>query len=255
MHPSVSIVIRGYNRERYIGRAIESVLAQTYQDFDLLVWDDGSSDGTAKVAIECAKKDSRVRLAAYDHRGAVKSLKSALADTFGPYLCWVDSDDMLAPTALEETVAALDGNPSVGMVYTDYQVIDTSDQVKSYGRRCRIPYSKDRLLLDFMTFHFRLIRRSVFEQAGGIDDEFRCAEDYDLCLRLSEITEIRRIQKPLYHYRIHPKSVSHEMRLEQVHWSRAAISRALKRRGLSERFEVDLQIHERFSLKRRNPDG
>ena len=255
MHPSVSIVIRGYNRERYIGRAIESVLAQTYQDFDLLVWDDGSSDGTAKVVIECAKKDSRVRLAAYDHRGAVKSLKSALADTFGPYLCWVDSDDTLAPTALEETAAVLDGNPSVGMVYTDYQVIDTSDQVKSYGRRCRIPYSKDRLLLDFMTFHFRLIRRSVFEQAGGIDDEFRCAEDYDLCLRLSEITEIRRIQKPLYHYRIHPKSVSHEMRLEQVHWSRAAISRALKRRGLSERFEVDLQIHERFSLKRRNPDG
>lgn len=255
MHPSVSIVIRGYNRERYIGRAIESVLAQTYQDFDLLVWDDGSSDGTAKVAIECAKKDSRVRLAAYDHRGAVKSLKSALADTFGPYLCWVDSDDMLAPTALEETVAALDGNPSVGMVYTDYQVIDTSDQVKSYGRRCRIPYSKDRLLLDFMTFHFRLIRRSVFEQAGGIDDEFRCAEDYDLCLRLSEITEIRRIQKPLYHYRIHPESVSHEMRLEQVQWSREAISRALERRGLSERFEVDLQIREQFRLKRRNPDG
>ncbi len=255
MHPSVSIVIRGYNRERYIGRAIESVLAQTYQDFDLLVWDDGSNDGTAKVAIECAKKDSRVRLAAYDHRGAVKSLKSALADTFGQYLCWVDSDDMLAPTALEETVAVLEGNPTVGMVYTDYQVIDASDQVKSYGRRCRIPYSKDRMLLDFMTFHFRLIRRSAFEQAGGIDDEFRCAEDYDLCLRLSEITEIRRIQKPLYHYRIHHKSVSQEMRLEQVHWSREAISRALKRRGLSERFEVDLQIHERFSLKRRNPDG
>ncbi len=145
--------------------------------------------------------------------------------------------------------------PQLQVVYTDYQVIDAADQVKSYGRRCRIPYSKDRLLLDFMTFHFRLIRRSVFEQASGIDDEFQCAEDYDLCLRLSEITEIRRIQKPLYHYRIHPESVSHEMRLEQVQWSREAISRALERRGLSERFEVDLQIREQFRLKRRNPDG
>jgi glycosyltransferase involved in cell wall biosynthesis len=255
MHPSVSIVIRGYNRDGYIGRAIESVLAQTYQDFDLLVWDDGSTDKTAKVAIEYAKKDRRVRIAAYDHRGAVKSLKSALADTFGPYLCWVDSDDMLAPTALEETVAVLEGNPTVGMVYTDYQVIDASDRVTGYGKRCRIPYSKDRMLLDFMTFHFRLIRRSVFEQAGGIDESFLCAEDYDLCLRLAELTEVRRIPKPLYFYRIHSDSVSQRMRIDQIHCARDAVSHALERRGLSDRFEIDLQIRGRFSLRRRKPNG
>jgi len=232
MYPTVSIIIRGYNREHYIGRAIESVLAQTYTDFDLLVWDDGSTDKTAQIVIECAKKDRRIRIAACNHRGAVKSLKAALADTFGPYLCWVDSDDTLAPTALEETVAVLNANPTVGMVYTDYQVMDSADRITGYGKR-----------------------RSVFDQVGGIDESFQCAEDYDLCLRLSEITEIRRIQKPLYHYRIHPESVSHEMRLEQVQWSREAISRALERRGLSERFEVDLQIREQFRLKRRNPDG
>ncbi|BBO66326.1 hypothetical protein DSCA_02560 [Desulfosarcina alkanivorans] len=255
MYPSVSVIIRGYNREQYIGQAIESVLAQTYTDFDLLVWDDGSTDKTAQIAIEYAKKDRRVRVAACDHRGAVKSLKAAVADTFGAYLCWVDSDDLLSPTALEETVAVLDGDTSVGMVYTAYQLIDTVGRVKGHGRRCRIPYSKDRLLLDFMTFHFRLIRRSVFEQAGGIDPDFRCAEDYDLCMRLSEVTEIRHIQKPLYQYRVHPRSISHEMRLEQVHWSREAIANTLKRRGLADRFEVDLQIRERFSLKRREPDG
>ncbi|PXF60197.1 MAG: filamentous hemagglutinin [Deltaproteobacteria bacterium] len=255
MYPSVSVIIRGYNRERYISQAIESVLAQTYTDFDLLVWDDGSTDKTAQIAIKYAKKDRRVRVAACDHRGAVKSLKAGVADTFGAYLCWVDSDDFLSPSALEETVAVLDGNPSVGMVYTDYQLIDTIGRIKGHGRRCRIPYSKDRLLLDFMTFHFRLIRRSVFEQTGGIDADFRCAEDYDLCMRLSEVTEIRHIQKPLYQYRVHPRSISHEMRLEQVHWSREAIANALKRRGLADRFEVDLQIRERFSLKRREPDG
>jgi len=254
MYPSVSVIIRGYNRERYIGQAIESVLAQTYKDFDLLVWDDGSTDKTAQIAIECAKEDRRVRVAACDHRGAVKSLNAAVADTFGAYLCWVDSDDLLSPTALEETVAVLEGNPSVGMVYTDYQLIDTIGRIKGLGRRCRIPYSKDRLLLDFMTFHFRLLRRSAFEQAGGINEEFTCAEDYDLCMRLSEVTEIRHIQKALYQYRVHPRSISHEMRLEQVHWSREAISNALKRRGLADRFEVDLQIRERFSLRRRNLD-
>ena len=253
-YPTVSVIIRGYNRERYIGPAIESVLAQTYTDFDLLIWDDGSTDKTARIAIEYAKKDRRIRVAACEHRGAVKSLRAAVADTFGAYLCWVDSDDLLSPTALEETVAVLDEHPSVGMVYTDYQLIDAAGRIKGRGRRCRIPYNKDRLLLDFMTFHFRLMRRSVLEQVGGINENFRCAEDYDLCLRLSEITEIRHIQKPLYQYRVHPRSISHEMRLEQVHWSREAISNALKRRGLADRFEVDLQIRERFSLRRRNLD-
>ena len=255
MHPTVSIVIRGYNRERYIGRAIESVLAQTYEDFDLLIWDDGSNDRTAQVAIEYAKKDRRVRIASYDHRGATKVLKAALADTFGPYLCWVDSDDMLAPTALEETVAVLNANPTVGMVYTDYQVMDSADRITGYGKRCRIPYSKDRMLLDFMTFHFRLIRRSVFDQVGGIDESFQCAEDYDLCLRVAELTEVRRIPKPLYFYRIHADSISQSMRIDQIHCARDAVNRALDRRGLSDRFELDLQIRGRFSLRRRKPNG
>lgn len=254
-YPTVSVIIRGYNRERYIGPAIESVLAQTYTDFDLLVWDDGSTDRTARIAIEYAKKDRRIRVAACEHRGAVKSLKAAVADTFGAYLCWVDSDDLLSPTALEETVAVLDEHPSVGMVYTDYQLIDAAGRIKGRGRRCRIPYSKDRLLLDFMTFHFRLMRRSVLEQVGGINEDFRCAEDYDLCLRMSEITEVRHIRKPLYFYRVHPESISQRNRIEQIHCSRDAIAQALERRGLADRFRIDLQIHGRFSLKRRRADG
>lgn len=254
-YPTVSVIIRGYNRERYIGATINSVLAQTYKDFDLLVWDDGSTDGTARIAIEYAKKDKRVRVSAYEHQGAVKSLKSAVADTFGTYLCWVDSDDLLSPTALEETVAILDGHPSVGMVYTDYQLIDADGRTKGRGRRCRIPYSKDRLLLDFMTFHFRLVRRSVMDQVGDINEDFKYAEDYDLCLRLSEVTEVRHLQKPLYFYRVHPESISHRNRIEQIHSSRDAIAQALERRGLADRFNIDLQIHGRFSLKRRKSDG
>jgi glycosyltransferase involved in cell wall biosynthesis len=253
MHPTVSIVIRVYNRERYIGRAIESVLSQTYTDFDLLVWDDGSTDKTAKETLEYAKKDRRVRIAFYNHRGAVKALKSALADTFGTYLCWVDGDDMLAPTALEETVAVLEENPTVGMVYTDYQVIDASDRIIGFGNRCLIPYSK--VLPDFKIFQFRLIRRSVFERSGGIDESFRCAENYDLCLHIAELTEVRHIPKPLYFYRIHEDSVSQNMDAGQIHFNRDAVSRNLEWRGLSDRFELDPQIRSRFSLQRRKSNG
>ena len=249
MIPKVSIVMTAHNRERYIGKAIESVLAQTHKDFDLLIWDDGSTDNTFAIACEYAKKDSRIRLAAYDHRGPVKALKEAIADTFGPYLCWVDSDDMLESTAIEETVAVLDGTPAVGMVYTDYRVIDEKDTLKGYGQRCRIPYSKDRLLLDFMTFHFRLMRRSLYEQVGGIDDTLESAEDYDLCLKLSEITNFKHLAKALYRYRIHGQSLSHQQRFKQIECSRKAVSRALERRGLADRFELDVEIREKFTLR------
>jgi glycosyltransferase involved in cell wall biosynthesis len=249
MIPKVSIIMTAYNRERFIGKAIESVLAQTYKDFDLLIWDDGSSDNTFAIACEYAKKDSRVRLAAYDHRGPVKALKEAIADTFGPYLCWVDSDDMLEPTALEETVAVLDNEPAVGVVYTDYRVIDANDAIKGYGRRCRIPYSKDRLLLDFMTFHFRIMRRSVYDQVGGIDDTLEMAEDYDLCLKLSESTSFKHLARPLYRYRFHDQSLSRQQRFKQIECSRTAVTRALERRGMADRFELDVEIREKFTLR------
>jgi len=216
---AISIIMTVFNRERYLERAVESVLAQTRRDFELLIWDDGSTDRSVEIARDYAKLDDRVRVTASEHRGRTPALKAAIAETSGDYLGWVDSDE--------------------------------SGRARGYGRRCRIPYSRDRLLLDFMTFHFRLIRRSVFDRVGGIDESFECAEDYDLCLRLSEAAEVRHVKKPLYYYRSHRESVSHRMRVEQIQCARRAIARALKRRGLADRFEVDVQIRGRFSLRQR----
>jgi GT2 family glycosyltransferase len=199
--------------------------------------------------------DDRVRVVAAKHLGRTPALKAAIAETTAPYLGWVDSDDILAATALEETAAVLDRESSVGLVYTDYVTIGEDGKARGYGNRCRIPFSKDRMLLDFMTFHFRLMRRSVFDAAGGIDESFQCAEDYDLCLRMAELTEVRHIRKPLYYYRIHADSISQRMRIEQIHCARDAVAHALERRGLSDRFEIDLQIRGRFSLRRRKTNG
>jgi len=251
MSPKVSVIIRAYNRERYIGGTIESVLAQTFGDFDLLVWDDESTDKTFEIACEYAKSDPRVRITPMHHQGAAKSLKAAIADTFCQYLCWVDSDDLLAPTALEETVAVLDSTPSVGVVYTNYKVIDQNGTVKGSGKRCCMPYSQDRLLLDFMTFHFRLLRRSVYDQVGGISESIEMAEDYDLCLKLSEVTEFRHLRKPLYQYRTHPESLSRQYRFKQIECAQQAIARALERRGLSDRYEIHVAIREKFTLRRK----
>ncbi len=249
MTPSVSIVTTVYNREQYLAKTVESVLAQTYRNFELLVWDDGSTDCSVEIARQYAEQDKRVRVIAAKHQGQGRALQSAFAATEGKYVAQVDSDDVLAPTALTSTVEILDTHPSIGLVYTNYAVIDEKGWIKGEGERCDIPYSKERLLVDFMIFHFRLIRRSVYDQVGGIDPDLELVEDYDLCLRLSEMTEIYHVKELLYYYRIHRQSLSHQRRIEQILQSHKAISQALERRGLADKFESHLQIISKFSIR------
>ncbi|HEY9852033.1 MAG TPA: CHAT domain-containing protein [Leptolyngbyaceae cyanobacterium] len=260
MSAPISVVIINYNRQQYLGFAIKSVLQQTNGDFELLIWDDGSTDNSVEIAREYANRDRRIEVVAATHQGYTRSLKSAIAKTTGTYIGWVDSDDLLAPMALAETVKILEKEPQIGLVYTDYIDIDEHNNFIGYGQRCRIPYSPERLLIDFITFHFRLIRRSVFEQVGGIDETFECAQDYDLCLRLSEATEVRQINEPLYYYRHHSGSISQQKRLPQILNAYNAMVKALQRRKLDREWEIYLQIYRenqqiqgRFSLqKKRN---
>jgi glycosyltransferase involved in cell wall biosynthesis len=216
MTAKISLVITSYNRDRYLVAAIASVLRQTYANFELLVWLDGSTDRSVDIAQFYAAQDARVRVVVANHLGHTSALQAAIAQTTGEYIGWVDDDDLLSAEALQQTVAVLESNPAVGMVYTDYLDINADGKVLGYGKRCQIPYSPQRLLVDFMTFHFRLIRRSVYEQIGGLNPIFTLAEDYDLCLRLSEVTQIQRVQQPLYYYRNHPHSISYQQRQAQL---------------------------------------
>jgi glycosyltransferase involved in cell wall biosynthesis len=122
MSVPISIVITTYNRERYLSAAIESILAQTQQNFELLIWHDGAIDRSREIADNYAKQDARVRVVPAEHQGRGLALKNAIAQTTGTYIGWVDSDDLLAPTALEETVAVLNAHSEIGFVYTDYLV-------------------------------------------------------------------------------------------------------------------------------------
>jgi glycosyltransferase involved in cell wall biosynthesis len=242
MSPRISIITTVYNRVRYLGDAIESVLAQSFEDFELIIWDDGSTDGALWVEREYARKDKRIRLVIAEHRGRAQSLLDAHALARGEFVAWLDSDDILAPTAMEETIAYLDANPEIGVVYSNYEVIDEYGENKGLGRRCHIPYSKERLLLDFMTHHFRVIRRSLFELAGGIDVSVQCAADYDMCLRLSEMTEIANIARSLYYYRIHKDSISLSQKFDQMNWAKECIARALLRRGMAKDWKVSVEM-------------
>jgi glycosyltransferase involved in cell wall biosynthesis len=251
MESKVSLIMTMYNREQYLGEAIASVLAQTYPHYELILWDDGSTDGSGEIASYFANQDSRIKCFKAEHQGRNAALRAAHQQANGTYLCWIDSDDRLTSATLAATVAFLNAEPEIGMVYTDYQIIDSQGNAQGYGHRCQIPYSKERLLVDFMTFHFRLMRRDRFEHAGGIDPYFESAIDYDLCLRLSEITQIKHLRIPLYQYRIHPHSMSHHNRSHQVGYAKAAVERALIRRGLEKTYRLDVSADAKFTLRLR----
>jgi glycosyltransferase involved in cell wall biosynthesis len=239
--PKVSLVTTIFDRQTFLPAMIESVLTQSYPDFELILWDDGSSDGSLQIAHHYATQDSRIKVIASPHQGRGRSLAQACATAQGQYIGLVDSDDLLAHHALEQTVNYLDNYPAIGLVYTDYTIIDQHGAVKSPGQH-RNPYDRDRLLVEFMIFHFRLFDTSIYKSVGGFDPEFDCSQDYDLCLKLSEVTEITKIDYPLYYYRHHRKSISGQKRMEQLHYSQRAIENALQRRGMASDYELEFQI-------------
>jgi glycosyltransferase involved in cell wall biosynthesis len=213
-----------------------------------------------EIATHYTTFDKRIKVIAAPHTGRVEALRDAIAQTTGKYLAWVDSDDLLAPSALEETLTILEREPNIGMVYTDHLVTDERGKVKGLGDRCRIPYSSERLLIDFMTFHFRLMRRDLYDLVGGINVELESAEDYDLCLRFSEVTQIYHLPKPLYLYRVHEQSISGSQQLKQILASTQAVNDAIVRRGLSDcaprsargdRFELKVNFNPRFFLSQK----
>lgn len=254
--PKVSIVIPVYNREQYVGIAIKSVLDQTYRDIELIIVNDGSTDGTLAIAEQFAAEDDRVRLIALKvdrtdetERGAAQALKAGYELARGKYIGQVDSDDWLDRSAIERMVVVLDDDAGCGMVYSNYIDVDENGQQLRVGWRCSYTYSAEKLLAVFMTFHFRLMRRSIYEQAGGIDLSFDRMEDYDLCLRISEITRIGHISDFLYFYRNHPDMTHQKDPLQIVLLANAAIEAALKRRGMDKTHRLKVKFNPERSIE------
>jgi glycosyltransferase involved in cell wall biosynthesis len=247
----VSLITTARNRERFLGEALDSVLAQKYPHWELILWDDGSDDRTPEIAREYASRDDRIKLTIAPPMGRSAALAAAHDLARGEFVGWLDSDDRLDPAALAVTVGILANREEVGAVYTQYRVIDEESRVRGMGSRCRIPFSPQRLLVDFMTFHFRLMRQSAFRQAGGIDLSFPAAIDYDLCLRLSEVTQFASVQLPLYDYRVHDRSISIGSKQLQTQYSKQAVENALHRRQLADRYYLHVDANNQFIIRQR----
>jgi glycosyltransferase involved in cell wall biosynthesis len=240
MPATIALTMTCFNRQRYLALAIESIIAQTYPHWELEIWDDCSTDNSLEIARSYAAIDQRIKTVPLQTNiGHAPILAASTSKGTTPYLGWIDSDDLLAPTALAETIAILEAQPEVGMVYTQQMLIDEDGRELGLSRNSLVPYHHNRLLIDFLCHHFRLIRRAVFEAVGGVDPSCDYVEDYDLALKISEVTKVWQLWQPLYYYRIHSPSCSVRHRDQQIQQAAAAVRQALLRRGLDDLYWLD----------------
>lgn len=254
--PLVSIAVPIFNTAAFLPAALDSLLAQDHQQWEALLWDDGSSDGCAQIVADYAARDPRFRaLGNGRNNGVGVAAASAMAVAAGDYLCVLDSDDELEPDALSSMLAFMRERPQLGMAYSQYREMDQAGVPTRIGKRTDVAYSPQQLLVDFMTYQFRLMRADAYRAIGGFDADMRISPDYDLCLRMSEHYPIAHLPRPLYRYRMRADSISHQGRLRQVRASFDAAQRALQRRGMQHQFSLSLGLRARQVLRPKAADG
>jgi glycosyltransferase involved in cell wall biosynthesis len=237
--PAVSVLIPVRNCAAYLPFALESLAAQTFADFEILVVDNGSSDGTMGILADWAERDRRLRLFRLPRPGLARSLNFAAAMARAPLLARLDADDVAVPHRLAVQVEAMRARPSLGLLGSAVELID------SRGRRIgalRRPLDDSRLRTFLhngsgLIHSTVLMRRDAFLAAGGYRKGLNVAEDYDLWLRMAEVTQIANLPDMLVRYRVHASSSTARQPVRQaVAIACVAAGREARRLGLAEPF-------------------
>lgn len=192
--PAFTVVLKALDEERLIGDAIRSVQAQTRPDFELIVVDDGSTDGTAEVVGEFMD-DPRISLVRQENRGVAPSVNVGAARGEAPMIALIDADDLWMPNYLEQMAAALESDPAAGFAYTDAWWLQTQtgrflrkSPSQYMGMPEPAPTGRDEMAISLMKgnwlFGLTMMRRSAFEQVGGFAEHLPASEDYEMWLRL-----------------------------------------------------------------------
>ena len=245
--PTISVIMPVYNAARYVKEAVESVLAQTLADFELIVVNDGSTDSSERVLRRLAAKDGRIKLISRPNTGYVVALGEAIGVSRGQYLARMDADDVCLPERFAKQVALLDARPNVGVVGTSYDLIDARGR---FLHTMRQPTSDDALQRACLAgstpicHPTAMIRRSLFDAVGGYDCGAFPAEDLDLWLRIGEHSQLACLPDVLLRYRLHAASISETKQAKQVEAVRHIRHAAFRRRGLPAEFVPEKQWRE-----------
>lgn len=204
--PTLSVVMPTFDAAEYIERSLESVLSQSFEDFELIIIDDGSTDGTIELIEE--RNDERIRLIEReDESGITSALNRGIEESSGKYIARHDADDWSTPERFDKQVTYFETHRDVALVGTGAYLVDKDGRRITKRRVLKDPSVED------LTDHNEFIHGSVMMcreplvNLGGYDERFLTAEDYDLWLRLADQYSVANIDEPLYHFRQHDESI------------------------------------------------
>ncbi len=219
--PALSVAMSVFNGERFLASAIQSVLDQTFADFEFLILDDGSTDGSADIIHGFARKDSRIRPIVRENRGLVASLNQLLVEAQAPIVARMDADDICQPQRFAKQMAFLAANPDHGVVGSWSEDINEQGQPRAasgtdHAITNEEMYEVARHGGQLLVHPAVMYRRAIVDRVGGYHAAFRHCEDYDLWLRLASETKMANIPERLIRYRHYSGQVSKKHVTEQT---------------------------------------
>jgi len=206
--PIVSVIVPVYNQGAYVAGAIASVLEQRYSPVELIVINDGSTDGTAD---RLKAYEHKARIIHQENRGAAAALNRGIRESRGSLVCWLSADDEFLPGKLEAQVAAFESDSQIGMVHTGYERVDGN------GAHLDTVIEPPQVHPDpFITVYWKnslngstvMLRRDVFDAVGGFDESLRADVDADMWLKIIRRWEVRIVRGVYVRYRVHQNSLS-----------------------------------------------
>jgi glycosyltransferase involved in cell wall biosynthesis len=262
----VSAIIPTYNYARYVAAAVESVLAQNFKDLEIVVVDDGSTDDTIDTLRPFAE---RIRYIPQAHRGLAAARNAGIRSSRGQYLAFLDSDDLWLPDKVSMQVGRLDVEAAVGLVYTEATLFnDKSPTEISHSFWSEHPSGK---ILPSLLRHnvvpspTPMVRRELFDQVGPFDERLNACEDWDMWIRIAQVSEFAYVDRVLAKYRVHSANMSLDQermmtgrfRVLEKAFSASGVSPEARRlrRSIFGRWHADYALHhfyaERYEQARR----
>lgn len=228
--PKVSVIMPAYNAEKYIAEAIDSILAQTYTDYEFIILNDCSTDRTEEIILSF--KDSRiVYLKNEENMGVAKTLNRGLSVARGEYIARMDADDISLPERFEKQVAWLDAHPQIGVLGSNVEIFDENGTVAT-GWSSTDP---DQMKIDLF-FSCGLAHPGVMMRRGvvqkGYDPEYNGLEDYELWCRVAEEHGVTTLHDVLLRYRIHSSQVTKNPSAQYLQRMRRLKKRQLQSLGV-----------------------
>ena len=196
--------------EAFLDAALASLAAQTFRDFEIIIVDNGSGDGTPRVIADWARREPRLRAIHHDRPGLSGSLIAAASHARAPLLARLDADDLALPDRLALQHAEMASRPSLGLLGSSVELIGVDGRVVDERRmavgdhelraflKTRNPFSHSTIMM----------RRDAYDRAGGYRPGLRIGEDFDLWCRMAEVAEIGNVERPLVRYRVHGAAMS-----------------------------------------------